>query len=153
MNEPQNGSLSLEDVIRRFADSEQALSQAREKLEALATIEDTQEAATQSLQDASASTKELVAAVRELVLEADETQKVARSVLEAGAALIDGTDLRELQDGVDAITKTVEDGFGRIEQLLGEVRERDEKITELQTELERRTGVLSGRQRKRLGLE
>jgi hypothetical protein len=152
VNEPQNGSLSLEDVVRRFADSEQALSRAREKLEALAALEQTQAAATQGLQEASSSTKELVAAARQLILEADETQKTAREVLEAGAGLIDGTDMKELRDGVAWTATAVKDGFERIETLVGEVRERDQRIGELETELTRRTDVLTGRQKKKLGL-
>ena len=152
MNEPQNGSLLLEDVVRRFADSEQALSRAREKLEALTALEQTQAAATEGLQEASASTKELVAAARQLILEADETQKIARSVLEAGAGLIDGTDLKELREGVAWTATAVKDGFERIEKRLGDVQERDQKIAERESELARRTAVLTGRQKKKLGL-
>jgi cell division septum initiation protein DivIVA len=46
----------------------------------------------------------------------------------------------------------VQEGFERIERLLGEVRERDQRIAELETELARRTDALSSRQRKKLGL-
>ena len=152
MNEPQDGSLSLEDVVRRFADSEQALSRAREKLEALTALEQTQAGATHGLQEASASTKELVAAARQLILEADETQKIARSVLEAGAGLIDGTDMKELREGVAWTGTAVKDGFERIEKLLGDIQERDQKIAERESELARRTAVLTGRQKKKLGL-
>lgn len=153
MNEPQNGSLELEDVIRRFADSEQALSRAREKLEALTALEQTQTAATQGLQEASASTKELVAVARQLILEAEETQQTARAVLAAGAGLIDGTDLKELRDGVARTATAIKEGFESVEKLVGEVRERDQKIAQLEAEVNRRTEVLSGRQRKKLGLE
>jgi ElaB/YqjD/DUF883 family membrane-anchored ribosome-binding protein len=153
MNEPQNGSLSLEDVVRRFADSEQALNEAREKLEALTAIEETQAAVAHGLRDASASTREFVDAARELVAEAEETQKIARAVLNAGAGLIDGTDMKGIQDGVSGLATAVNEGFQRIEKLLGEVQERDQRIAQLESELERRTAALSGRQLKKLGLE
>jgi len=152
MNEPENGSLNLDEVVRRFADSEQALGQAREKLEALATAEATQSDAARSLQETSAATKELVAAARTLIVEAEETQQTARAVLQAGAGLIDGTDLKEIRDGVTWTATAVKDGFEKIEHLLGEVRERDQRIAELEADLTRRTEVLSSRQRKKLGL-
>jgi hypothetical protein len=152
VNEQKNGTLALEDVVRRFADSEEALTRAREKLEALTALEQTQAEATQGLQEASNSTKELVAAARQLILEAEETHQTARAVLEAGAGLIDGTDLKELRDGVAWTATAVKDGFERVEKLVGEVQERDQKIAELDAELTRRTNVLTGRQKKKLGL-
>jgi DNA repair exonuclease SbcCD ATPase subunit len=153
MNEEQNGSLSLDEVTKRFADSEQALGQAREKLESLVALEQSQSAATQGLREASAATKELVAAARQLILEAEETQQTAREVLKAGAGLLDGTDLKELQDGVGWTATAVKEGFARIEQLLGDVQQRDQRIAELEAQLAQRDAVLSGRQRKKLGLE
>lgn len=152
MNEQENGSLSLDEVVRRFADSEQALGQAREKLEALATAEATQSEAARTLQETSTATKEMVTAVRTLIVEAEETQQTARAVLEAGAGLIDGTDMKDLRDGVTETAAAVKDGFDKIEQLLGDVRERDQRIAELEAELTRRTEVLSSRQRKKLGI-
>jgi hypothetical protein len=153
MTEQENGSLSLDEVVRRFADSEQALGQARDKLDALAAAEATQGAAARSLQETSAATKELVAAARTLILEAEETQQTARAVLQAGAGLIDGTDMKELRDGVAWTATAVKDGFEKLERVLGEVRERDQRIAELETEMARRTDALTGRQRKKLGLD
>ena len=152
MNEQENGSLGLEEVVRRFADSEQALSRAGEKLEALASLEHTQGAATQGLEEASASTKELVAAARTLIEQSEETQRTARAVLEAGAGLIDGTDLKELQNNVTSTANAVNEGFERIAGLVGQVQQRDQEIVRLGAELTRRTDVLTSRQKKKLGL-
>lgn len=152
MSETENSSLSLEEVVSRFADSEHALSRAREALEELAGIEKTQAAAAKGLEDAAASFRALVETATQLMAESTETQKLARNVLEAGAALIDGTEMREVQDGLGEIGVVLKDGLARIEQLVDQVRERDEKIAELQSELDRYSGVLSGRQRKKLGL-
>lgn len=153
MSEHENGTLSLDEVARRFAESEQALGQARAKLEALATAEASQAAASRSLQETATATKELVAAARTLILEAEETQQTARAVLQAGAGLIDGTDLKELREGVTWTATAVNEGFAKIEGLIGDVRVRDQRIAELEAELTRRTDSLSSRQRKRLGLE
>ena len=153
MKEPENGTLSLDEVARRFAESEEALGQARDKLEALAAAESTQSAAARSLQETSSATKELVTAVQTLISEAEETQRTAREVLQAGSGLIDGTDMKELREGVTRTASAVNEGFERIEKLVGEVQERDVKIAELQSEVARITGVLSGRQKKKLGLQ
>jgi hypothetical protein len=154
MNEPENGtSLTLDEVTKRFADSERALSQAREKLEALAAAEATQAAAARGLQEASSATTEFVKTAQSLITQAAETQRLAREVLEAGGSLIDGTDLKELQTELSSTSGRVQDGFAHVEQLIGEARERDERIAGLEAELARRSAVLTGRQRKKLALD
>ena len=154
MNEQDNESgLALDEVVRRFADSEQALSQATEKLEALARAEQTQATAARGLSEASSATTELVKVAQGLIGRAEETQRLARQVLQAGANLIDGTDLKEIQAGVSQTQNAVLEGFERLGKAMGEVRERDQRIAELTSELDRISGALTSRQRKKLGLQ
>jgi hypothetical protein len=153
MNDQPNGtSLSLDDVVRRFAESEHALDEARSRLQALAAAEQTQAAAAEGLQQASSATTELLNAARALIAQSEETQRTAREVLQAGAGLIDGTDLRDIQTGLASIDGALKAGLERLEQLIGDVQSRDQRISELQAELARCTGAMTGRQRKKLGL-
>lgn len=145
-------TLALDEVVQRFANSAQALEAARQKLHALAEAETTQAAAAQGLQEASAKTAHFTETASQLIAQAEETQQLAREVLQAGAGLIDGTDLKTLQSALASTTSAVSDGFARIEQLIGDIHARDQKIAELEAELARRTAVLSGRQRKNLGI-
>jgi len=133
--------MSLDEVVQRFADSEQALSQAKEKLDALAAAETTQAAVASGLQEVSTALKDFVTTASALVAQAGETQRTAREVLQAGESLIDGTDIKELQGSL-----------ARIETLIDEVSQRDTRIAELEAQLAERTAVLTGRQKKRLGL-
>jgi hypothetical protein len=145
-------TLALDDVVQRFADSAQALDTARQKLHALAEAEATHAAAAHGLEEASAKTAQFTEVASQLIAQAQETQQLAREVLQAGAGLIDGTDLRTLQSGLASTTSAVSDGFTRMEQLIGDIRARDQRIAELESELARRTAALSGRQRKNLGI-
>jgi hypothetical protein len=147
-----DATLALDDVVQRFADSADALEAAQHKLHALAEAEATQAAAAQGLEDAAAKTAQFIEAASQLIAQAQETQQLARDVLQAGAGLIDGTDLKALQAGLSSTTTAVSDGFARLEQVIGDIASRDQKIAELETELARRTAVLSGRQRKNLGV-
>ena len=87
-----------------------------------------------------------------LISEAEETQRTAREVRQAGSGLIDGTDMKEFPEAVTRTASAVNEGFERLERLVGEVQERDVRIAELQSEVLRITGVLSGRQKKKLGI-
>ena len=154
MNEQDDGSgLALDEVVRRFADSEQALSQARDKLEALAGAEETQAAAARGLAEASTATTELVKVAHALIGQAEETQRLAREVLQAGASLLDGTYLNEIQTDLYWTANAVKEGFERVEKLDGDIQERDQRVAELETELAGRTAKLSGRAKKQLGIE
>ena len=111
MNEQGNGaSLSLEDVVHRFADSEQALAEAQTRLRDLAAAEQTQAAAAQGLQQAASATTTLLENAQALIGQSEETQRTAREVLQAGASLIDGTDLRDIQAGLASTDGTSRTG-------------------------------------------
>jgi hypothetical protein len=150
---PSGVGLALDDVVHRFAESAQALEDARQKLDALAAAEATQVAAAQSLQEASAKATQFAEAAGVLVAQAAETQRVAREVLESGARLIAGTDLSELRSGLVSASEALEKGFARVEGLLGDIEKRDQRIAELEVELARRTNALSLRQKKKLGID
>lgn len=151
-DQPTGTSLGLDDVVRRFADSEQALEQARVRLEGLATAEQTQAAAAQGLREAASAITDLLNTTQSLISQSEETQRTAREVLQAGASLIDGTDLRDLRAGLASTDGALKAGLGHLEQLIGDVQSRDQRIAELEAELARRTGAMTRRQRKKLGL-
>src|SRR4051794_3552269 len=119
MTENGDGAtLSLDDVVQRFADSAQALEAARDKLHALAEAEATQAAAAHGLQQASVKAAQFTEAASQLIAQAQETQHVAREVLQAGAGLIDGTDLKALQTGLASATSMISNGVAQVEQLI-----------------------------------
>ncbi len=153
MSEQTSEALSLDDVSRRFADSERALTDARARLEGLATAEESAAASARSLEQSSAAVSEFVRTADALIKEVELAQRTAREVLEAGARFVDGSELRSLQDNMMSLSKSVSTRLDEIESRLGEVQARDDQIAELEAELARRTAKLSGRAKKQLGVD
>ncbi|WP_028061005.1 DNA repair protein RecN [Candidatus Solirubrobacter pratensis] len=152
MNEHGSAALSLDDVSQRFADSERALGDARERLERLAGAQESVSASAASLREASNAVGEFARSATALIGELEQAQRQAREVLEAGAHFLDGTELRELKAAVGDLARTVDERLDQIKQRVGDVQAADNRAAELQSELDRRTAKLSTRQRKQLGL-
>lgn len=149
MNDQTNGALSLDDVSRRFADSEEALEQARQKLERLAHAEQLASVASGQLEQTAALVGDYARAAGQLVGELAETQRQAREVLEAGVRLLDGGELRELKDGVEVLRQSQEELMTRVGDVdAAEARARNAEATIAQIKSQ-----LPGRTLKKLGLQ
>lgn len=149
MSEQTNGALSLDEVSRRFADSEQALEQARQNLERLAQTEQLATAASGQLKETAQIVGDYARAAEQLVGELAETQRQAREVLEAGVRLLDGSELRELSDGIKALRQGQEEltaRVGDVDAAKARARNAEEIIAHIKSQL-------PGRTLKKLGLQ
>jgi hypothetical protein len=149
MNEPANGALSLDEVSRRFADSEQALDQARHNLERLAKAEQLATAASGQLKETAQLVGEYARAAGQLVGELAETQRQAREVLEAGVRLLDGSELRELSEGIAALRRGQEElgrRVGDVDAAEARAQNAEQIIAHIKTNV-------PGRTLKKLGLD
>jgi DNA repair exonuclease SbcCD ATPase subunit len=153
VNEQATGALSLDDVSRRFADSERTLAAARERLERLATAEENGAASAASLQQASEAVREFAQRASALIGELEQAQKETREVLEAGARFLDGTELRELKEVVGQLTQTVSERLGEIERRVGDVEAADIRALQAEQALADVKAKLPGRTLKKLGLD
>lgn len=112
----QDGStLTLDDVTKRFADSEQALSQVKEHLQGLATAQQQSQASQSALADAAQSVRDFSEKASAVVAELEQAQANARQVLQAGAALLDGTGLNDLKTSVDQLRESLNTRLGELE--------------------------------------
>lgn len=153
MNEQQTGALSLDDVSRRFADSERALGAARERLERLATAEETATASAASLRQASEAVREFAQGASALIGELEQAQRQTREVLEAGARFLDGTELRELKETVGQLNHTVAERLAEIERRVGDVEAAEARAEKAEGVIAMIKSKVSGRQWNRLGLD
>jgi hypothetical protein len=152
VNEQATGAISLDDVSRRFADSERTLGAARERLERLATAEENTAASAASLRQASDAVREFAQSASALIGELEQAQKQTREVLEAGARFLDGTELRELKEVVGQLTQTVTERLGEIERRVGDAEAAEMRAQQAEQALADIKAKLPGRTLKKLGL-
>jgi hypothetical protein len=152
VNEQATGALSLDDVSRRFADSERTLGAARERLERLATAEENASASAASLQQASDAVREFASGASALIGELGQAQKQTREVLEAGARFLDGTELRELKEVVGRLTQTLSERLGEMERRVGDVEAAEMRAKHAEQALADIKAKLPSRTLKKLGL-
>jgi DNA repair exonuclease SbcCD ATPase subunit len=152
MSEPTNGPLSLDDVARRFADSEQALRAARERLEQLATAEESAAASAASLRQASDSVREFAEGAGALIGELETAQRQTREVLETGARFLDGSELRELKETIGQLTQTIDERLTKIEQRVGDVEAAEARARQAEQTIAEVKSKLPGRTQKKVGL-
>lgn len=153
MNEEAGGALALEDVTRRFAESEETLARAREQLHGLIQAEESSTASAASLREAANSVGAFVQRADSLLGELEQAQRQAREVLEAGAKFLDGTELRELKHSVDVMTQSIQHRLASIQESVANVDAANARAGAAEAELQRIKDALSTRQLRKLGLE
>ena len=99
--------LELESVVRRFAESAEALVGVRAQLQALSEFRETEERLNGSLQDAAEQTARFVSKATTILEGLEEAQDKVAAVLQSGADLLDGTELQAIADTVRANAQAI----------------------------------------------
>jgi len=112
----ENGerSLSLDDVTRRFRDSEQALTQVRERLEALTSSADGARRSEVALEASAVAVQSLAAAAAELTGELERVLEQARATLQAAAEHLGGDEQQRFRRTVEERLDKLGTDIGRI---------------------------------------
>jgi hypothetical protein len=131
----QNGSLSLDDVRTRFAESEEVLQLIRGRLAGLADAQVGALASAESLREASAVVASFGTQAASLLEELASTQRDARAALEATARFLDGSELTAIRESIEALRADI-----------------GHRLDEGEAELERTQHALSRREKRRLGI-
>ena len=85
--------LELDAVVRRFAESAEALASVREQLRVLTELRETEERANEGLQDAAGQVARFTAEAASILKGLEDAQTKVAEVLKSGADLLDGTEL------------------------------------------------------------
>lgn len=98
MNEQRDGSLGLDEVTMRFAESEAVLRDASAHLSSLIDAEEQSQALAGALSSSATAVTEYSVSAKALLDEGQQALAGAREVLEAGSAMLSGTTLAELTE-------------------------------------------------------
>lgn len=152
MSEQGGGGLALEDVARRFAESEETLSRARERLQGLIQAEETTATSAASLREAATAVGTFVQRADSLLGELEGAQRQAREALEAATRFLNGSELREMKNAVEELSQTVVQRLAMMEQKVADTEAANARARAAEAELERIAASLGGRQQRKLGL-
>lgn len=100
MTDGTDAALTLDSVVKRFADSERALAQVRERLADLASSAESSEASAAALRESAVAIQALASGAGIVVDELRAVSVQASGVLEGGASVLDGSALRSIEQRV-----------------------------------------------------
>ena len=137
--------LEFDAVVRRFAESSEALANIRVQLQALAELRETEEKANASLQETAGQVAQFTADAAEILKGLEEAQTKVADVLKVGADLLDGTELKGIAESVKANSEAISGVDGRVEGLESKVTELIGIVGNLQTTIQQDMETLSGK--------
>ena len=138
-------ALELDTVVRRFAESSEALANIRVQLQALTELRDSEERANASLQEAAGQVSGFSAEAASILKGLEDAQAKVAEVLQSGADLLDGTELKGIAEAVKANSQSISEVDSRIDALDAKVTELINMAGALQTTVEQSTDSLHGR--------
>lgn len=124
MAEEGRNSLEFDAVVRRFAESAEALANVRNQLQVLTELREAEERANANLQDAAGQVALFASAAANILMGLEEAQAKVAEVLKIGVDLLDGTELKGIAETVKANSQSISGVDSRVDIL-------DSKITEL----------------------
>ena len=137
--------LELDAVVRRFAESAEALANVRDQLQALKELREGEEKAKASLQEAAGNVSEFVAKAASILKGLEDAQATVAEVLQSGADLLDGTELKGIAETTQANSQSISGIHSRVDALDAKVGELISLVGGLQTTVEHSMDSLNGR--------
>ena len=125
--------LELDAIVRRFAESVEALASVREQLRVLTELRETEEKANASLQDTAEQVARFTAEAASILKGLEDAQSKVAEVLKSGAELLDGTELKGIAEAVKSNSESISGVDGRVDALDSKVTELSATVGTLQT--------------------
>ena len=116
--------LELDAIVRRFAESAEALASVREQLRVLTELRETEERANASLEETAGQVARFITEAASILKGLEDAQTKVAEVLKSGADLLDGTELKGVGETVRANAESISGVASRVDAL-------DSKVTEL----------------------
>ena len=127
--------LEFDAVVRRFAESVEALANVREQLRVLSELRETEEKANASLQDTAGQVARFTAEAASILKGLEDAQTKAAEVLKSGANLLDGTELKGIAETAKANSQSISNVDSRVDALDSKVAELIAMVGTLQTSI------------------
>ena len=118
MNEREDRTLDLDDVVRGFSEAESSLLQVRERLQSLTDANDRAEAELKSLDEAASSLRAFAEAAQEATQQLSETHRLSQDALQRAATVLDGSEIRQLETLLSQVDQQIKASEGRFEERL-----------------------------------
>ena len=115
--------LELDAIVRRFAESAEALASVREQLRVLTELRETEERANASLEESAVQLARFSTQAASILNGLEDAQTKVAEVLKSGADLLDGTELKGVGETVRANAESISGVAGRVEALHVKVAE------------------------------
>lgn len=128
--------LDLDAVVKRFAESAEALAGVKMQLEELEKLRENEEQANASLQDAANKVGQFAIDASNILASLEDVQMKAAKVLEAGADLIHATELKEIAETTKANSQSIMGVQERINVVDSKVDESASNLAILQVGME-----------------
>ena len=145
MTDEGRNALELDAVVRRFTESAKALANVRDQLQALTELRESEERANASLQEAAGNVSEFAVRASSILKGLEAAQATVAEVLQSGADLLDGTELKGIAETTQANSQSIAGIHSRVEALHVKVAELIDLVGALQTTVEQGTNSLSDR--------
>ena len=136
MPDESRNPLEFDAVVRRFAESTEALANVREQLQALTELRKVEEKANASLQGSAGQVAEFTAEAARVLKGLEDAQVTVAEVLKIGADLLDGTELKGIAESVKANSQSIAAVDKRVDALDSKVAELIGIVGTLQTTME-----------------
>ena len=127
--------LEFDAVVRRFAESVEALANVRGQLRVLTELRETEEKANASLQDTAGQVARFTAEAASILKGLEEAQTKVAEVLKSGADLLDGTELKGIAETAKANSQSISNVDSRVDALDSKVAELIAMVGTLQTSI------------------
>ncbi len=124
MTDDGRNPLELDAVVRRFAESAEALASVREQLRVLTELRETEERANTSLEESAGQVARFTTTAASILKGLEDAQIKVAEVLKSGADLLDGTELKGIGETVRGNAESIAGVASRVDAL-------DSKVTEL----------------------
>jgi ABC-type transporter Mla subunit MlaD len=115
--------LTLDAVVKRFADSERALSEVRDRLQTLASAATSADVSAASLRETAEAVRGFAENASAAAGELRDVATQARAVLDGGAAMLDGSALRAVEQRLEEVARMVQESQSANASALDELRE------------------------------
>ena len=137
--------LEFDAVVRRFAESVEALANVREQLRVLTELRETEERANESLQEAAGQVARFTNEAASILKGLEDAQSKVAEVLKRGADLLDGIELKGIAETVKANSQSISGVHSRVDSLDSKVTELIKSVGALQTRMEQDMDSLNGK--------
>ncbi len=152
MSEEALDSLSLAEVKQRFLDSERALNEIAARLTSLREAEASAIDAAHTLSESSAALGRFIGSAESVVVQLAKVQEEARTAVSSASSLLQGDDLRALEQSVTELRTTLESRLSALESRLDVAEKSGARAAELEAQLEKVRAGLPARWRTKLGM-